>query len=369
MNRIKSFFSIVKYESIRLIRHKFIFIMLIIFPIVLILGLHCIQSQNSVYSIAIYTDDTDIEDCQALSILEDNLNLGERVFVDCEEDGLNLVNKGKVCFFICLDKGMDGDQTTATLYYDKSSTIGYSLEQLLNNAKNEYAYNSITEYLGSYGITLNETYFQLLEFKTTQKSENANFNDYQFSIEVGVALSTIMLLGLAFSISRDNETKVSKNLAYIPLSSNTYLLSKMFPFLILGIFESFVVFLLGKWMLGISYQINILIVIFLSILFILSILSLYTLLSLLKNQVATIFVGFLFIIIPIFVYSSIYIPSIPAFFRIILNFIPMISYVSFLNGMIASGMILYEYIFIFLLQTIVFYLLALVILKNNNKYS
>lgn len=363
MNNFKSYLKMTKYEMIRIYRNKYIFIMLMIFSVLLMFVLSFVQNCPTSYSIAIFTDGVNLDDCGVFNLIEDNMTLGRKIYVDSVDEGIRLVNSNEVCFFICLDAGDENDETTAKFYYDQSNPAGRAVSDYLSNAKNVYAYNTINEFLQRYGITLNESYFQLVSFESTN-TYDVSVGQMQYSIELAVCLSVILLLGLAYSIARDNETKVSKNLLYMPISVNKYLLSKLTPYFLLGSLQILIMLLIGLWSYKIHFETSLFVVWLLAGFFLMSMLALSLFLSLFKSQIATIFTGLLLILVPVFAVSYVYLQG-NLLVQIILYLVPLTPFVYFLNAMMFNGIILWYYILIFIAQTIFYYVLSLFVLKKR----
>ena len=360
----KQFFKLVGYETKRVARNKIVFTMLLVFSVVLLLILSFIQVNTSSYPIAIFTDGLNIEEVGVVQLIEDNLETSKITFVDSKKEGINMVKSNDACFFICLVAGEEKDETTAIFYYDQSNPVGRAVASSLTEAKNQYAYDTITEFLFNRGITLNETYFELVSFEPVSKNE-INIRQMPFAIEVTCCAAIILMLGLAYSLARDNETQVSKNIAYIPVGVNRYLLSKVVPYFVLGILQITAMYLLGTLFFGIDFQINILLVILLSSFFILAVIMLGLLISLLKSQISTIFLDMLIVILPIFVSIVVYIQACPIYIQILLYCFPVTPFISFLNCMMFNGIILWWNIPIFIAQIIIYYLIAMLIMKKR----
>ena len=366
MGDMKQFLQMVKYELIRISRNKVVFTMLLLFCTILLLALSFVQINTKSFPIAIYTDGVVLEDANVIEVIEENLDTSRITYVDSKEEGLKLVKYNKVSFFICLDKGEANDEITAVFYYDQSNSVARTTANGLVDAKNEYAYKTISDFLMQYGINLNKTYFELITFEPTS-NRAISIRQMPFAIEVTCCVALVLMLGLAYSISRDNETQVSKNIAYLPVGVNRYLLSKIIPYFLLGVLQITIMYILGIIFFKIDFAINLILVILLSLFFILSILMLSSLISTLKSQIAAIFMDMLVILLPVFISIVVYVQACPMYLQIILNCLPITPFIIFLNSMMYSGVILWRYVFVFVAQIIGYYCLNLIILKRRIK--
>lgn len=366
MESMKQFLQMVKYELIRISRNKVVFSMLLLFCTILLLILSFVQINTKSFPIAIYTDGVAIDDTTVIEVIEEKLDTSRITYVDSKEEGLKLVKYSKVSFFICLDKGEEKDEITAVFYYDQSNVVARTTASDLMDAKNEYAYEAISDLLMQYGINLNKSYFELITFEPTS-NKTISIRQMPFAIEVTCCVALVLMLGLAYSIARDNETQVSKNVAYLPVGVNRYLLSKIIPYFLLGIFQITIMFILGMIFFKIDFAINLFVAVVLSLFFILSILMLSSLISTLKSQIAAIFMDMLTILLPVFISLVVYVQACPMYVQIILNCLPITPFIIFLNSMIFGGVVLWRYIFVFVAQIVVYYCLNLIILKRRIK--
>lgn len=363
---MKTFFKMVKYELIRVSRNKVVLTMLLSFSIILLLILSFVQVDTKNYPIAIFTDGVDIQEVGVMDVIEENIKLKRVTIVDSKEEGLKLIKKSKVCFFICLQAGENVDDTTAVFYYDQTSTVGRTIKNNISDAKNEYAYVTINEFLNDYGIKLKESYFQLVTFEPASTKE-VNIKQMPFAMEVGICVSIVLMFGLAYSMSRDNETNVSKNLSYMPVGTNRYLMSKVVPYYLLGITQLSVLYIIGGLFFKIRFETNLLLMILLTSVFILAVISLSLIFSMLRSQIATIFIDMLTIVLPMFILTMIYVQASPIIMQIALYCFPVVPFVSLLNGMMFNGVILWWQVGVLLTQAIAYYLIAMLILKRRVK--
>lgn len=301
-----------------------------------------------------------------VDVIGEKVSLNNITYVNNKEKGIDMLKRNDICFFICLKAGETVEETTAVFYYDETNIVGRTVKNNLSSAKNEYAYQTITNFLEKYGITLNQSYFNLVEFETTH-SKKADYKQISFTMEVGTCVSVVLMFGLAYSMSRDNETSISKNLSYMPVGPNRYLMSKVVPYYLLGTAQMSILLLIGFIFFKIHYQVNFLLLLFVASIFVLSVICLSLIFSTLKSQIATIFSDMLTIILPLFILTMIYVPATPVIVQIILYCFPIVPFVSVMNAMMFNGIILWWQVAILLLQSIVYYLIAMIIMKIKVK--
>lgn len=364
MKKGKQFFKLMKYEFKRVARNKFVISMLLCFSIIILLLLSLVDVKNAKYPIAIFLDGQNIEDVQVVDLINENIKTKDVIYVNSEEDGLEKIRKGEVCFFISLNS--ETTPVTATIFYDSASPVGRTIKDSLNEQKSEYTYNITNEFLKSHGITLNEAYFNTLSFESSTKTK-VTARQMMFSTEVASCVAIILMFGLAYSISRDNETKVSKNLAYMPIGTHKFLWAKIIPYFVLGMMEIGLIFILGGIFFKINYQINPILIFLLSSLFVLASIMLGLLFSTCRSQIATIFLDVGSIIMPIFIVSLVYLQNLVLPFRLLMYCMPISLFVGFLNGMIFNGAIIWWNIIIFILQIIVYYVATVIVIKRRVK--
>ena len=363
---MKAFLKMIKYEIIRITRNKVVLSMLLIFSILMIVMVSFMQGAETSFPIAMYTDGIEISESSVVSFITENVGVSDIYIVKSEQDGINLVKSNDVCFFICLDAGENKEETTAVFYYDQTNVVSRNLRGSLAEANNERAYQSLIEFLKTNGITLRESYFNSVSFKTINDKE-LTIQQMPYIIEIATCISVVLMFGLAYSMARDNESNISKNLSYLPVGTNKYLLSKILPYFLLGFIQLSLLYLIGIFPLKIHFEINFFIVLALSSVFIASVVNLSVIFSMLKSQIATAFLDMIAIMLPIFIELTMYIKASPVILQIILNFFPVIPFVSSVNAMIFNGVIKWLDIAILLVQTIVYYVLSVIILKRKVK--
>lgn len=365
MKNIKSFLLMVKYESLRVIRNKTMICLLVLFPIILLLILGSVINTTS-YKVAINRNGIDITNLNVITLIKKSINIDNIIEVETDEQGKDSLLNGETVFFISLNQNKS--DVSATIYYDASTIVGTNIKSSLTSVKNQYAYTTLKDLIKEWtfnAVQLDEKYFNLLSFKTIN-STPANTIKSLYVLEFVAFLSIIMMFGLAFSISRDNETGVSKQIAYTPIGHNKYLLSKFIPYLILGLIQSVVMLYVGSWIFKMEYSMNLFIYLIFIFVFLVSLLSLGMLICTLKNQIVVAIVSMATIVIPIFTLISGFISSYPVYIRIFLYFMPATSFVELFRNIIFNHIILYEYLFILIGISILYYALTLIVMKKKS---
>jgi ABC-type multidrug transport system permease subunit len=301
-------------------------------------------------------------DAAVLQLLSENVSEENIIKVGSDEEGFDLLKCGKVSFFISIDASTNPPK--AVFYYDSSSMTGAAVKKRFENIQNEYAYETLAEFLKSKGIILNDNYFHLIEFKSYD-GNNISSNQIMFVNETGAFLSIILLFGMIFSIARDNETGVYRQAAYTPIGINKYLLSKALPYLALGIIQSAVMILLGAYYFDISYKANAFIIFLFMFMFVYCTVFLGLLISQSRYQIITAFVSMVIILLPVFALFVNGIDGYSPFIELILYCFPLTSYLSLIKYIIFNGVINVVSIVILLLQSAVFYFSAAAVLKKR----
>lgn len=359
---MKRFLKLIKYEFKRITRNKLVMSMLLGFSIVVLMVLSLVNVDKKSVPVAVYLDGESIENIEIFDIVEEEINIEKIVYVSSKDEGLSKLRKNDVCLYIEIDS--DTTPVSATFYYDSSSSIGRSIKGNLSEKQSEYTYKATNEFLEGFGIKINEAYFKGISFKSSTKTK-VQPKQVAFAIEVASVISIILMFGLAYSMSRDNETKISKNLAYMPFGIHEYLWSKIIPYFVLGLIEFVMVYFIGKFAFNINFQANILLLSTVFILFSLSTISLGLLFSCSKSQISTIFLDMIVILIPIFALLMTFIPLLPFVFRIILYLMPISSFVPLISGMIYSGVVIWEYFIILLVLMILYYFVTVYVMKRK----
>lgn len=358
------FLKLMGYEAKRIFRNRAIFVMLLAFAIVVIVMLFFVQSANMNYVLAVYSDGMDVADEDGFVIVSDMLH-AKVVYVDTEDRGLEMVKMSEATFFVRFERGNgEDDPPKAIIYFDGSNRVASGLAGEFRDMKNKRAYSGLLDWLEEWGVTMDRAYFERVALRPVM--EEYNRVQLSFALEIAAFVSLILMMGIAYSLARDRETGVAKNVAYIPIGYNTYFFSKLIPYFILGMLEMLLLCGLGAWLMNITFQINIGVVWLLSSVFVTATLALGLFFSMMRSQISTVFLGMISMLLPLFVEMLVVVSALPTFVRVLLNFLPVTPFIQLFNGMIYNGVLTWWNIPILAAQTVVYYLAALVVIKKQS---
>lgn len=362
MSRIKGFFKLLKYEFLRLFRNKVVVSIFLLFSIAILVVLCFFTKYPQQVKVAVYGQNINMEKFNEDFSFSTGAGSSSFIEVDSFEQGKNMLKTNKVSLFIVLDSSTEIQKLK--IYYDKSSHTATTLVSILESLKTKETNKEITRVLEEeYGVKIKKEYFNYVSF--------VNINDFDvneerlFGVEIGVAISIILMFGLAYSMARDNETNVSKNLNYMPLNKHKFLTTKIVPYVVLGLIETLVVFVLGHFLFNIHFATNLFVIMLISSFFILSTCCLGSLFGMFKSQIAAVFFDILAIMLPMFSFSVVLIPSVAIVLRIILFAFPLMPFLLLTNGMVFGGVIIWRYVLVLIVQIIIYYSLAYLILKRK----
>lgn len=368
MSSLKTFFKMIQYEIIKLSRNKLLFIFLIVFPVVMSVTISSIKletkndgggnssgANGSKEVVAtLFVDGELSEDSEIFNMLDEYYSSSSIAVVQSYSEGLDALRRGDVYFFIHLDA--TGEPANAVFYYDSATNAGNMLVAELTKKQLKETYKGLKNFLADFGITINDEYFNIIDFKPLQ----GNRIPYkQIMIPISSSfISVIIMFGLAYLMARDNETNVYKQIAYTPINTNKYLLSKAVPFLVMGTLQAIALLLIGKYVYGVAYQVNFFIILLNYILFIFANTSLGLVFSSLKNQTTATFTTMISILLPLIATSLAYVKSYPFFIQAVLYAFPLTPFIQMFSIMTFNGLVLVKYVAILAAQTVGYYTIA-----------
>jgi len=335
---------------------------LLLVGVVVLAVMSTISGANTEYKLAIYTDSINPDDAEVITLIDSKLDNYHITYVDTREEGQELLKQNKVSLYLQLDASTTPE--SAILYYNSATIAGNLLNSKVSDVKNKYAYTSIVQFLKGYGIKVNQKYFNFLSFKHSTPTA-LPFVQITFGIQIAACVACVIMFGIAYSTARNNETNISRNLAYLPVGVNRHLISKALPYLVIGILEVLLLLGLGSWLFNIQYQINLFIIIAFSILFIISSIMLGYIFGSVKSQITAVLLDFMFILIPIIIETCTLLNVLPQGMQMILCMIPVIPFMEGLTAMVFNGVIVWDMVIILAVQFVIYYAISYLITRKK----
>lgn len=364
INSAKNFFKLVFFELKKIWRSPIIFVFLLVGPLVMQFFV-CVFTESQT-NLKIFTDQQNIVFVKNGDISENVKNVlgifseDEKIEWkdDLEDELLKLkVFDNKLVLYV----ETQTSPQEITLYYNNENLISKIYAEKIKQIKDSYTYVTILNYLDDYfGISIDKNYFEISEIENVGGEVNVQSNS--FSTTACIFLAFILMLGIVYSMARDNETGVFKQLCYFPLSTNKYLSVKMFLFAVIGIVEMLFMILIS-YIFGMTISGNFIIFILIVALYTLSQLSMFMLFSTVKNQISGVCLAIIAIIMPLIVCISISVSSLPAFLQALLYISPLTPFINSSITYINFGVVKTLWIIIMAVEFVVYYLLTLLIVK------
>ncbi len=362
MNNLKSFFKTTKYEYIRVGRNKMLTVLLVSFAVIVLFFMSFVTIDKKSLIVAIHTDGLQVEEYEAMGALLKESKNTKFIYVDSEKEGKDLVIKQKA--IICISFQSEENPVRATLFYDSRTAFGRTVKNTLQDHNTDYMYETLVGEIKELGVTIKQSFFDRTDFVSATDCE-IDSKQMMYSTAVGICLAIILTFGLAYSIARDNETNVSRNVAYTPISINKYLFSKILVYISLGILEILICMLLGWAFFGIKFAMNVPLIAALTIFFIIAVVNMGLMFSLIKSQISSTLMSMIFILVPMLMLTMGHMATLPIILQIILNCSPITPFINFFNCLIFDNIILWENVLLFGVQSVVFYLITYFVLKRR----
>ena len=294
-------------------------------------------------------------------------NLGiVKIYWSEDVDGaLYRLSVSDVMLVVCLSE-VD-DEQIVTIYYDAFEHASNEAHREIDLDKTKNLLNGITNSLKEYGITFDNKTLQDMGTKNLYKAqtgEKATIMHFWLADSICILLSFVLMVGISFSMSRDNETGVVKQLSYTPMKLHTYVNIRLVLYSLLGFIQ--ITFMLLLFMaFGVNIGTNFFGDIFIGLLFSISFGCFCMLASNAKNQISAISLIVLFILLPLFLLEIGVISFKSLIIKIILNISPVTSLSLLLKSFSFYGTLKPVYLVILVIQAIIYYILTLQILRKK----
>ena len=178
-------------------------------------------------------------------------------------------------------------------------------------------------------------------------------------------VAVIIMFGLAYTMARDNETNVIKQISYTPISTHKYLLSKAVPFVILGFVQAALLLAVGAWVYGVSYQASLLTIGVMYALFVLATTSLGLVFSCFNNQTTSTFATMISILLPILAVFLAFVNSYPPLAQWIIYLFPLSAFVQSFTQLTFNGVLLPLFAIVLCVEIVGYYCLAYFLAKKK----
>ena len=338
MNRIKNFFKLIFFEIKKIYRSKFVFYFLVFAPLIISFSIaFIVQSFSDSASVknVIFVSENETQSETSITLIENIFDTE----LDIEwqnnlEDAIYQLKLSNVILVVY------DNQTTneMVVFYDISSDVSLQTKNSILQKGYKFAYVSIKDELSEWGITLDE--FAVNPTPVVDKTSPMLMR--LEAVSIALILGFFLTVGISYTMSRDNETGIIKQLSYTPMKTTKYISIRTTFFAILTLVQSLVI--LGVFaIMGVNYGTTLLPLIGLCFLFCMAYMGLCLIFATTKNQLSTISLAIVFILIPaviammgsgmnVAIQSFLYISPLTAFVQLfktyfhyeIINVIPLI---------------------------------------------
>lgn len=361
-NNFTTLFKLMKFEVIRIWRKKIFLFSILLLPIFSLLIFGSMDNSTSKYSIAIYDSANDVNETDKIyQILENIDQIGNIKKLNSEQEGFNLLNENKIYLFVT----MDSSTTTGTVYYDGSSPDGIRVKEIILSNAYAYAYDAIIETLENGGIHIIEdyaSYFTVLPYNQYTVTQTISV----MPLLIASFLAVLIMFGMAFSLARDKENGMMKQIKYMPISVNKYLISKTIPYVIIGLIQCLIMFSIARHTFNLSITASFLHLMLVSLVFILACIGFGIIISNSKTQIASAFLAIVTIILPVFISVAFNMQTFPLVIRLIFCLSPITSYIMLINALIFKGVILPLYLIVLIVQIPLYYVISCFLVKKHS---
>lgn len=373
-NNFKKFLNLIKFEIVKLYRKPFMLIFVLVSPILINLaflsmvgsvqGVELIkinnQNQKTVAPIVCFASNNVISS----SIDESFCKYFEVENIDWKRDSLdNKIKELKRGDYLLLIYVDEESSPKITAYYNNIDLLSINVAQGIESNQTDYEFNYLRDYLSSYGITFNEEFFNLATFAGVKDVNNFNIETMLTTI-LSFVLSLCTVVGISFSLARELETGTAKHLSFSPISSSQYLLSKLVVYLVIGVIE-IVLFFLMLVIFNVPLESGLFASVGLCILFVLAIIAMSMLMSCMKNQLIVIGLVMISVIVPIMLLILVDLSSLSIVWKAILYLCPVVPFVSEFKSLYFYNVVNYWWLLMLVAQFLIYYIISYFIIKRK----
>ena len=377
INSIRRFFKLIFFEIKKLTRNVPVFLFLLLCPAVLACAMGGLLSsetqagnsfskggsENPIFNEIVFVcedyEKIDEEVVKNLNYLLSNNSdqITWKTDLSKEVTNLELSNSALVIY---VDVSTKPNEIAVIYNPINNKSNGY--KNYITNKGYQYSYYSIKEFISSWGITVDDNILNATKFQSLNSQSNDSLMAANIFTTV-LIISFILVVGISYSMARDNETGVIKQLCYTPMSTTKYLNIRAVMYIILGVLQCVVMFFIFNafgtnglhfWQcLGVFT------------LFVAAFSMLMFLLSTSKSQIGTVCLAIVLIVGPVLLNFLINIETVNIFIKIILYLSPVTNFMLAYSSGLYYGIVAARHIIVMIAQIIVYYLLSVIVLKKK----
>lgn len=359
INSVKSFFKLIGFEIKKLVKSPLVFGFLVLAPFVMSFAYCAItKTTNSDASLGkdvVFVCD-DIDNPPDVSELVNGI-WGENTQIEWHSNLEEMVIELKLSNINLIIYCNSKDNNSLNVIYDEGNNLSIAYKDNIVLAGYKYSYHTIKDVLSEFGV-----YIEDIALKLDSVGEY-NGLKYIEPIAFAMIISFLLIVGISYTMARDNETGVIKQLGYTPISINKYLMVRWVFFVLLGTIQSAVVILTFS-AFGVSQLHYIAGLMGLSLLFNVAFSSLGLLLSTAKNQISAISMAIMFIILPV-ITQFVGMNTFNTLIKVILYISPVTPFLLAFTPYLKFGLLNPTNIIILIIHTAVYCALAIFILNKK----
>ncbi len=213
-------------------------------------------------------------------------------------DARTQIDKGQTDMILNINHGFEDDMIT------KKSTKVQILVDAINSQTGQLGYVYASSVLNQFSSQITIENQQLTPTKQITTSALYWFNptlNYHYYMFPGIMVILITIIGIlltAFNLVREKEIGTIEQINVTPIKKSTFLIAKLLPFWIIGLFELTLGLLLGVLLYNLPFAGSIALLYLFASVYLIAALSLGLIVSTISNtQQQVMFVGFFFILI------------------------------------------------------------------------
>jgi len=299
---MRTIFYLIRKEFIQIFRDKFIGKAIFGVPIVqMLLLVPAVTFEIKNVKLCIVDRDMTTESRELVSQLEGSTFFIVRYSTFSEQEANDLLQKGKCDLIIQIPSGFGketgrGDPDRLMVSANAINAVNAQLSwAYLNGVIRDYNMNLIAENTSGQALT------SIPQIQVTNRywyNESLNYEHYMLPGVLGILVLAIGFILAGLNLVKEKESGTIEQINVTPIKKYQFIISKMVPFLIIGLIDLAVGLIIGKLIFNIPFEGSILLLFLGSALFLVAVLGLALFISTFSATVQQfMFTAFFFIII------------------------------------------------------------------------